>query len=537
MTDQKLIPVRQFGLSGEIKDVQPFDLPLNAVRSARNCRIEDNAVRTYSNSIEFMSDVASETPVYAKAFWRQSGNEGQIVVYEVDPGPTIEIRFVDRAGTETDITPLSAPSTSDCWYGVQLGDWFILTNGVDDPLQTDTALTRMVTLPGWDTDYKANVIEAYKNHLVAVDITKLGTAKPRMVKWCHPFADGDVTTDWDHTSSTNRAGETTLSEPGRNLVGAQQVRDSLMLYFDRKTWRADFVGGQFVFDFQQVFTDDGIVGCNGHVTVPEGAIVFGYRDIYLHDGFTKRSLTDGKNTKYLYDVLDLSFEVSGAYYPKRNEAIFLCRTNPSGDGNLLLTYDMLHDAWFEGLAEVNGDGILTQVFVGMRPASSVTGYDDWTTETIDSFDDTTYADLMVGDETVTLFGLSSTQGVIYDMDYQGTDPSAVSIFRDEFLIEKTAIDLDELQNGVGKNVIMIGRIYPQISGSGKVNVTVGSHMRANASVDWGSPVEFDMDSEFAVDCRVSGRYLAIKFEPVPGEDVPLMSLSGFDIEWEHVGER
>lgn len=530
-----LLPLRSVGLQGEIKDIQPFDLPANAVRSARNCRIEDQAIRSYSNAIEFKADVASETPVYAKEFWI-NGGDGMVVVYEVDPGPTIEIRFVDRAGVETPITPLSAPGVSDCWYAVQMGDWFILTNGVDDPLQMDSSLAAMVVLPGWDTAYKCGVLEVYKNILVAVDISKSSVAKPRMVKWAHPFADGDTTIDWDHTSSTNRAGETTLSEPGRKILGAQPVNDSLMIYFDRKTWRADHTESQFALNFQQVFNDDGVVSCNAHITTPEGAIVFGHRDIYIHDGFTKTSLTDLRNTKYFYDIIDLTFVISGVFYPKRNEAIFLCRTNNAGDGNLIITYNTLHKAWNESVVQLNGDGILTHILCAMRPSSTVVAYSDWTTETIDTFDDTTYADLMTGDETVTLFGISRTQGIIWDMDYQGDDESLVTLFRDNLLIERTALDLDELGQGVGNKIVYVGRLYPQMSGTGKVNFTVGSHARSNSPVVWESPIEFDLSVDYAVDTRVAGRYLAYRIEPVPGEDPPLMSFSGMDIELDDVGE-
>lgn len=531
------LPIRQLGLQGELKDFEPQDLPINAVRFARNCRIEDNALRSYSNAAEFLPDVASETYVFAHPFWRSEDNEGMIVVVEVDPGPTIEVRFYDRTGAATDITPAGGLSAATVWWGEQLGDWFILTNdnGTDLPQQTDSALSTMVDLPGWPSNYTANVIVNYKNILVAIGLTKDAVIEPRMVKSAHPFSPGDTTTFWDFTDPTLIATEAVLAEPGRKLIAAQRVSDSLMLYFDRKTWRMDLVGGQNTFNYEKVFEDDGCVSAHAHCVGHGGAVVFGHRDIYVHDGYSKQSLTDLKNTKWLYDTVDLGYPIVAERYPKRNELIFLLRTNNSGEGNILLTFNELHQAWTETIAELNGSGILNHITVAIRPSTSVTAYSDWTTETIDTFDETTYSDLIVGDNTVTLYGVSETNGIVYDMDYPG-DTAPVSDFRDNLLIERTGIDLDEIGEGVGNKIAYLGRVYPQITGAGEVKFTFGIQAYPNQSITWLSPVTFDIDADYAVDVRLAGRYLAYRIESADLDNPPLFSISGMDIEVVDVGE-
>lgn len=352
-----------------------------------------------------------------------------------------------------------------------------------------------------------------------------------MVKWSHPYADGDTTTYWDHTDPTILAGENLLSEPGREITALQPFRDSLMIYFDRRTWKANFVGGQYVFNFEQVFTDDGCVGPHSHVVTHDGAIVFGHRDVYIHDGFTKRSLTDGKMTRYIYDTVDLTFPPVGAWYPKRNEVYFLCRSYASGDGNLLFIANTIHEyAFTEVVAELNGDGILKHIGVGPRPSDGAVVYTDWTTETYDEFGDTTYSQLSGEDETVTLLGVSESQGVVWNMDYAGAS-GLVTTFRRDAMIEHRAIDLDEMGMGANK-IIYLNRILPQMSGTGVVKFTIGTHETPEGSISWKAAATYNLDddTDYAVDVRAAGRYLAYRIEPNDPADPALFSLSGMDLE-------
>tara|TARA_R110000822_G_scaffold75413_7_gene181437 strand:+ start:607 stop:2235 length:1629 start_codon:yes stop_codon:yes gene_type:complete len=530
------IPVRQVGLAGQIKDITNSDIPLQGVRSARSCRIEDQALRSYSDAEVYLDSVAGQTYLFSHPYWRITG-EGWIVVSKVTAPSSIKVEFVTPAGGRTDISPISTLDVNAKeWYAVQLGEWFILTNNgaIDNPQWTDTALTQLVDMAGWPTNYKCSVIEVYKNFLFAVGITKTGAAaaeESRMVKWSHPYAAGDTTTYWDYTDPTILAGETLLAEPGRALTALQPYRDSLMVFFDRRTWRADYVGGQFVFNFQQVFSDDGCVGPQSHVATQDGAIVFGHRDIYIHDGSTKRSLTDLRMTRYIYDSADLSFSPVGAWHPKRNEIMFLCRTYTSGEANLFFIANTIHDyAWTEVISELNGNGVLTHISVGPRPASGSITYGDWTTEVYNAFNDATYSSLSGQDETVTLMGTSVSQNVIWNMDYAGAT-APVTIFRRDALIEHRGIDLDELGMGANK-IIYLNRILPQMIGAGVVKFTLGTHATPGGSITWKPPVTYDLDdaTDYAVDIRAAGRYLAYRLEPNDPLNPALFSLAGMDLE-------
>jgi len=532
----KTIPLRQIGLAGEIKDIANSDIPTQGVRSARSIRIQDQSLSSFSNASVFLDDVANETFLFCHPFTRSSG-DGWIVVSKVTGSPdTIKVEFVDLTGSKTDVSPpVSMSTTATEWQAVQLGSYFIITNNsaVDNPHWTSAALAQMVDLPGWPTTYKCNVLSVYKNILVAVGISKSGGSgeESRMVKWSHPFADGDTQTYWDHTDPTLLAGETLLAEPGGNLTALQPVRDSLMIYFERRTWKADFIGGEYVLEFKKVFEDDGCVGPLSHAITSDGAVVFGYRDIYVHDGFSKQSISDQKNTRYLYDTLNLNFKPVAAYYPKRNEVVFLCRSYSSGDGNLFFIANSIHNyAFTQVVAELNGNGILKHIAVGPRPADSSVNYSGLTSETYEDFGDTTYAQMSGADETVSLLGVSSYSGVVWNMDYAGaTNP--VTTFRRDAMIEHRAIDLDEAGEGANK-IIYLNRIIPQMAGQGVVKFTVGTHATAEGSIDWKASVTYDLDddTDYAVDVRAAGRYLAYRIEPNDTSNPALFSLNGLDIE-------
>ena len=62
------IPVRQVGLAGQIKDITNSDIPLQGVRSARSCRIEDQALRSYSDAEVYLDSVAGQTYLFSHPY-------------------------------------------------------------------------------------------------------------------------------------------------------------------------------------------------------------------------------------------------------------------------------------------------------------------------------------------------------------------------------------------------------------------------------------------------------------------------------------
>jgi hypothetical protein len=163
--------------------------------------------------------------------------------------------------------------------------------------------------------------------------------------------------------------------------------------------------------------------------------------------------------------------------------------------------------------------------------SDAVTYDGWDAgETYQSFTDTRYPALAGQDETVTLLGVSGPENTIWNMDYSG-GVAPVTLFRRDALIEHRAIDLDEAGLGINK-IIYLNRILPQMSGSGQVKFTLGTHATVDGSIAWKPAVAYDLDNpeSYAVDIRAAGRYLAYRIEPLDPGNPALFSISGMDLE-------
>jgi hypothetical protein len=98
----------------------------------------------------------------------------------------------------------------------------------------------------------------------------------------------------------------------------------------------------------------------------------------------------------------------------------------------------------------------------------------------------------------------------------------------------TKLERVGLHSGRTDAVKSVTRVYPRIEGTGKVNISVGSEFQPFQGVSYSDPVEFEIGTDFKVDCRVKGRYIAIKIE---GEADTQFDLSGISVEAEVVSER
>lgn len=87
---------------------------------------------------------------------------------------------------------------------------------------------------------------------------------PRKAQW----ADRESLTTWT-PSASNKAGSQVLQTNGRLICGRRTARETL-LFTDADLWGAVFIGGTFVYSFQQRGDNCGIIGPNA-VAIAEGA--------------------------------------------------------------------------------------------------------------------------------------------------------------------------------------------------------------------------------------------------------------------------
>jgi hypothetical protein len=98
----------------------------------------------------------------------------------------------------------------------------------------------------------------------------------------------------------------------------------------------------------------------------------------------------------------------------------------------------------------------------------------------------------------------------------------------------TTLERRGLHAGRTDAVKAISRVYPRIEGTGVVNISIGAELHPFAGVVYSPAVPFIIGTDSKVDCRVRGRYMAIRIE---SEAVTQFRLSGYTVESEVVSDR
>ena len=210
--------------------------------------------------------------------------------------------------TEAEITRTASDYTMgpiDRWTATSFNDQFIMNNGVDDPqvwLAPDLG-TLLVDLSNWPASTTCKIIRAYRNFLVALHITESGTEFPHRVKWSHSSYSG-VPSSWDETDATLDAGEVDLGNVNDQLVDAQVMGNTLIIYKENTTWVMSFIGGILKMGFRELFRDSGLMAADCAVSLGHRHVCFTRTDIIVHDGQRWESIVEGKNKRYIFDNLD-----------------------------------------------------------------------------------------------------------------------------------------------------------------------------------------------------------------------------------------
>ena len=80
----------------------------------------------------------------------------------------------------------------------------------------------------------------------------------------------------------------------------------------------------------------------------------------------------------------------------------------------------------------------------------------------------------------------------------------------------------------------VSSMFPRIEGTGTVQISVGGENEPFSGVTYDGPFTYAIGTDHKVDCRVRGRYIAVKFEVT---DDTTFKLSGYSLESEVVSTR
>lgn len=536
-------PVRRLGTAGIVPDVFPADLENpSAFTGGVNVRFKNGQV-SRAPLFRQIAELTHE-PGHILAVPPTSSGYEEVITVAHDYGSMYRLNgLVLEELTPASHAAVAGPEAITSGF---LGGVTYLNRETHAPLCKRPGDNTFVKLPNWPVDDRARAIRPYKDQLVALGVTKGGTFFPTMVRWSDFAYFGDAPASWDPDDTTKSAGENIINEMTHTLVDGLTLRDSFVLYTTSSVWLMDYVGGNDIYVFRQVFKDRGLLNQNCAVQVGGMHYVFDRQDIYVHDGITERSLCDERTKRFIFGSLDFSkahlcwvqhdprlTEVRFAYCADDPYVGF---RNPSTGCNRQAVYNYSTDTWtFYDVPNIVS---------GTRAAiiSGATWEDD---QSISWAQNGAVWLSAEGDEerhTLVVGRRDDSQGLtahrVYGQDLINGGrlflPAHPETVRDA-MVERTGIDLDFMGKRLTQHM-NISAIWPQLTTDepSECHWDFGGSNTIGAAPTWSGPFTFDPETETKIDVRDSGKYLAYRFTCGGQGD---FQLSGFDVQLVIRGRR
>lgn len=526
------VPFRGVGEVGVVTDQEAHDIQFNAWQEAKNFRFANGVVSRYSVFKYFEPDY-SYTKVPIGSFEGGGASSTGVLVTVFSDG-TMEQR---SGGVTTSVTPTGTLGTGTTQVtNAFLGGLTYVNRAEDVPSFRANPASSFAPLTGWDAGWRAKSLRSYGDFLIALNVTLGPTEYPVMVKWSDAAQAGAPPSNWDTADLASLSGETILNDCRDGLVDGVPLADSFMVYGQTQTFRMDFIGAPFVFRFQKVFDDVGMIAPNCAVEVDGKHYVFGENDIYMHDGFTKVSLVKSRVYEGIFKNLDVNLkERCFVYHDVARSEIGFCFPSLEGSNaipvsetigcNQAAVYNYQSNTW----AFVDMPHIVSSTYTSNASSRQWEDVDGWNLETVSwaSLDGRRVSSLVLtsagasGVPAQTVFLDKLEGGYLSSPVVEGWLWEAFGLF----LMK----DMDEL--GVplyGRK--MIRSIVPQFKTSNdtaQIRIQFGQAGSPNAPIAWLNLISLPVYFGVKYDTRINGRYLSMRFEIPAGTDV---SFGGFDAD-------
>jgi hypothetical protein len=498
------VPVPNAGAVGVIKDLSQDKLPLNAWTDASNMRFLDGSARQFlGHGPAYDAPVVEPLHVLpvtvgADVLWLYAGAQ-KVYVVSAATGEAVHTNLT-RQTAGADVNYAGKPNA---WTSTQLSGIPILNPGneVDPPQQWNLdARTRLKALDNWPANTFCKAMRAYKNFLIALNVTKGKTNLGYMVKWSSPADPGGVPLTWDPADATQDAGEYDLAEGGDRIIDGLQLRDSFMIYKEQSVWRMDFTGGPYVFSFRKVLGISGAMNRNCIVELDGVHFVLTGSDVVVHDGQSATPVLDKVARRALFQDMDAESNDRTFVFknPFLNEVFVCYAAIGSNVPNKALVWNYKdRTVAYRELPNLN--------HAAYGPVSNSLS-DSWASDS-----DPWESDLsawnapgFVPNLARVLMASSDKELLLLDSSatFNGVPPAS--------FLERRGIALDE-----GEYTKRITGIRPRITGTpgGTVLVRIGGHNAdPEADPDYVTEVEYVIGETTQIDCMVDYRYVAIRFE-------------------------
>lgn len=531
-----ILPLREMGDVGIVKDIDPFDLPPNAFSSGVNIRFANGTLQRgpiYRTVRELPKDAA-----FIDGLTPLSGLDYIVVGYTDGT-----IARVANA-TVTDLTPAGwTPSTTPVqWTSANLSDVYYVNREDRVPWYIPRGGSVMANLPNWNANWVCKSLRSFNGQLIAIGMTESGTDYPTTIRWSDFTVAGAVPGTWT-PGTTNSAGRNTLAEMVNPLIDGMSLRSSFILYSRDEVWAMEPSLDNNVFNFRRLFANSGVINKNCITEFDGKHFVFGFDDIYVHDGVQKKSIAEGRVRQYIFRTMNKKYAQRFFTVHNRvlNEIMFcyvsgdeLVSWPANGEAcNRAAVYNYVSDTWtfydlpmslFAGVANLDTSLIWNDAV------------NDW---------DLTGGSWLDKDDgfkrNVMFVGINSAPLTAKIHILEAYETGTASVVLDEVattrcFARRDSIDLDEIQAEL-RGFKQIVSIYPEgrVYQTGQpLSFQFGSTIYPDESPTLGSPMTYDGTTNYKLDYRDAGRFLTML---ISYPDYRSFNVSGLDIEIVITGSR
>ena len=545
------IPVYGVSRLGIIKDVEPWDDPWEAWSGGNNVRFEDGkAQRAQINRTGPMIPATGSNLTGAAGVCSYRPYNGQDQTYLLDAYGRVNLATFPSTltdATDTGFTPVLGGTqfTSDT-----LGNVFFINRETHAPRYLTAGASLFATIPNMDSAWTANILRVVGSFVVVLGVTKAGVSFPAMVKTSDATTAGAPPASWNASSTTTLAAETTLTAASGPITDAQKLRGGLAIYTASQIYQMQPTGdATFPFTYELKWEDDrwGSINRNCSIHVNGMNYVFGSGDLYSHDGVSPPvSIADGKVRKWVFANMNVSmskrFFVAHDPYTSTIRFYFV---SADGDANVktptgcnrVAAYSYKSATWgLEDAPNATGAAIANAQTLPTWTTSQALGT-TWATS------GASWADRVDGAKRGLIVSGTSGPGVLQSGLYV-LDPITVN--------SRFALPADPLANfpsflehggmslsGNGlplKEFKRVRAINPalRVTNGYTVQFSVGAAEVTQTLPNYGTAMSFDPTSNYHIDSRASGRFIAIRL------DAPTLcewDMTGFDADVVGGGKR
>jgi hypothetical protein len=292
-----VIPTRDLGAVGIIKDNSPTVIPPNAFSDGINVRFTERKVSRAPVFRTYFDALSGTVPVWCHSLFNTGGYDS--IVYATDVGRL----FLVANAILTDVTEPGHVANADprAYTGCVLSSCLYANRPDGVPRVLTPGSPNFVNLPAWNGTWRAVSLRSYKSFLIALNVTKGVTQYPNLVKWSDVASNNAAPTTWDELDTTHLAGENPLSQARTPIVDGGPLGDNFIIYTHDEVWKMNEVGGQFIFDFQRLpFDNAGLINQNCWIEIDGKHYAWSDSDIYVHDGAGKQSIMEQRNRETFF---------------------------------------------------------------------------------------------------------------------------------------------------------------------------------------------------------------------------------------------